>query len=205
MVGEILTAGDLGRLPAYGSNAPTTARIPMFYPTTGKISYVTPDQIASGASAVDGPSSATDNAVALFDSTTGKIIKNSVVTVTSGAVAGVTTLTATGIGSFDGITATKYGAISSDQNVDNYGITVFSSTAQVVATMTSPTVGVMKWVRSGSTATTAHTLTCSDATIGASSTANTFTFAGIDDYVIIRGETTAKWGIYSKSTGVTLS
>jgi len=44
---------------------------------------------------VVGPASATDNAVARFDSTTGKLLQNSVVTVgDSGAVAGVTTLSA---------------------------------------------------------------------------------------------------------------
>lgn len=75
MVGEILTAGDIGRLKAYGANAPVTSTIPMFY--NGKAYTVTPDQIASGASAVDGPASATDGVVALFNGTTGKIIKNS--------------------------------------------------------------------------------------------------------------------------------
>ncbi len=94
MVGEILTAGDLGRLPAYGTNAPTTGRIPMFYPTTGKISYVTPDQIASGASAVDGPASATDTAIAKFDGTTGKLLKNSAVTIAD--TTGALTITGTG-------------------------------------------------------------------------------------------------------------
>jgi len=44
---------------------------------------------------VVGPASATDNAVARFDSTTGKLLQNSVVTVgDSGAVSGVTTLSA---------------------------------------------------------------------------------------------------------------
>jgi hypothetical protein len=44
---------------------------------------------------VVGPSSATDNAVARYDSTTGKLLQNSVVTVgDTGAVAGVTTLAA---------------------------------------------------------------------------------------------------------------
>jgi len=86
---DVLIPGALGRLPAYGSNAPTTARIPMFLPSTGRISYVTPDQIASGASAVDGPVSATDNAIARFDGVTGRIIQNSAVTIadTTGAIA----------------------------------------------------------------------------------------------------------------------
>lgn len=85
---DVLIPGALGRLPAYGSNAPVTGRIPMYYPTTGKITYVTPDQIASGASAVDGPASATDNAVARFDGVTGKLIQDSAVTIadTTGAI-----------------------------------------------------------------------------------------------------------------------
>jgi hypothetical protein len=44
---------------------------------------------------VDGPASATDNAVARFDGTTGKLIKNSVVTIadSTGAIAGASSLT----------------------------------------------------------------------------------------------------------------
>ena len=44
---------------------------------------------------VDGPASATDNAVARFDGTTGKLIQNSVVTIadTTGAIAGASSLT----------------------------------------------------------------------------------------------------------------
>jgi hypothetical protein len=53
---------------------------------------------ASGGSGdVVGPSSATDNAIARFDTTTGKLIQNSVVTVgDTGVVTGVTDFTATG-------------------------------------------------------------------------------------------------------------
>lgn len=48
----------------------------------------------AGSGDVVGPSSATDNAVARFDTTTGKLIQNSVVTVSdTGAVAGVTSIT----------------------------------------------------------------------------------------------------------------
>jgi len=50
----------------------------------------------SGSGDVVGPSSATDNAIARFDTTTGKLIQNSVVTVSdAGAVAGVTSLATT--------------------------------------------------------------------------------------------------------------
>jgi hypothetical protein len=56
---------------------------------SGVLSWVTP----AGAGDVVGPSSATDNAVARFDTITGKLIQNSVVTVgDTGAVAGVSTL-----------------------------------------------------------------------------------------------------------------
>jgi len=59
--------------------------------TTGVITNSSP----SLGGDVVGPSSATDNAVARYDSTTGKLLQNSVVTVgDTGAVAGVTTLAA---------------------------------------------------------------------------------------------------------------
>lgn len=47
----------------------------------------------AGAGDVVGPSSATDNAIALFDGTGGKTLKNSVITAVSGNVAGIVTLT----------------------------------------------------------------------------------------------------------------
>ena len=59
--------------------------------TTGVITNSSP----SLGGDVVGPASATDNAIARFDSTTGKLLQNSVVTVgDTGAVSGVTTLSA---------------------------------------------------------------------------------------------------------------
>jgi hypothetical protein len=59
-----------------------------------------------GPGDVDGPASSTDNAVARFDGTTGKLIQNSLVTVSdTGAVAGVTTLAASGAVTLSGGTA----------------------------------------------------------------------------------------------------
>ena len=57
-----------------------------------------------GTGDVVGPAGATANAVVRFDSTTGKLVKNSVVTIadSTGDVAGVGALTATGNVSFDG-------------------------------------------------------------------------------------------------------
>jgi hypothetical protein len=60
----------------------------------------------TGTGDVDGPASSTDNAVARFDGTTGKLIQNSVVTISdAGAVAGVTALTASGSVTLSGGTA----------------------------------------------------------------------------------------------------
>jgi hypothetical protein len=57
--------------------------------------------IAGGGDVV-GPASATDNAIARFDSTTGKLIQNSVVTMSdAGAVAGVTSLSSPDFIQFD--------------------------------------------------------------------------------------------------------
>jgi len=77
--------GDIGRLQA-ASSASTSGRIPIYQ--GGELLTVTPDQIASGASAVDGPASATDNAIARYDGTTGKLIQDSLTTIddTTGSV-----------------------------------------------------------------------------------------------------------------------
>jgi hypothetical protein len=85
---DILTAGEIGRLTALSGNAATDDKIPIYDTSLKQLRFATPDQIASGASAVDGPASATDNAIARFDGTTGKLIQNSAVTVadTTGAL-----------------------------------------------------------------------------------------------------------------------
>jgi hypothetical protein len=66
---------------------------------------------ASGAASGDvvGPSSATDNALARFDSTTGKLIQNSVVIVadTTGNMSGVGTLSMSGELTYGGVTLTN--------------------------------------------------------------------------------------------------
>ena len=94
---------------------------------TGSISIA-----ASGGGDVVGPASSTDNAIARFDSTTGKIIQNSVVTIadTTGDVAGVGTLslgTTLGVGgatpsaSGSGISFPATQSASSDANtLDDY-------------------------------------------------------------------------------------
>lgn len=112
---HLTMAGNInGRDPDSFVEGPASAtdnRVARFDSTTGKLiqqSAVTIDDsgnltgvgtingsaLATGD--VVGPASATDNAVARFDSTTGKLIQNSVVIVTdAGAITGVTTLNGT--------------------------------------------------------------------------------------------------------------
>jgi len=75
--------------------------------TTGVITNSSP----SLGGDVVGPASATDNAITRFDSTTGKLIQNSVVTVSdTGAIAGATTITDLDYLDFDTTYATTLGA-----------------------------------------------------------------------------------------------
>ena len=102
---------------------------------TGSISIAT-----SGGGDVVGPASSTDNAIARFDSTTGKIIQNSVVTIadTTGNVAGVGTLslgTTLGVGgatpstSGSGITFPATASDSTSANtLDDYEEGTFTPT-----------------------------------------------------------------------------
>lgn len=69
-----------------------------------------------GSGDVTGPGSSTDNAVALFNSTSGKIIKNSTLIFNSGAVTGVTSLVASGV-----ITALTFKGGFNVQNVSSTG------------------------------------------------------------------------------------
>lgn len=103
-----------------------------------------------GSGDVVGPAAATDNAIALFDSTTGKLLKNSAITVTGGntlnaATANVTDVNATNV-LFGGatvavrpavkITATNYTIGTTDPN-ELYGGVIYVTGA---ATITIPAV-----------------------------------------------------------------
>ena len=101
-----LATGVSGDLPVTNLNSGTGASVSTYWRGDG--SWSSP----SGAGDVVGPSSATDNALARFDSTTGKLLQNSVVTVadTTGDMAGVGTLSAGAAGftvDADGDTAGK--------------------------------------------------------------------------------------------------
>lgn len=87
----------LANLTTYAS---TAADGQLCFATDTKDPYVVKNNLLSsisGAGDVVGPASSTDNAVAIFNLTTGKLIQDSVVTVgDTGAVSGVTSLTLTG-------------------------------------------------------------------------------------------------------------
>ncbi len=72
-----LLANEIGRLTPL-SSAPTTGdRVAVLDISTGKIGTSTVNELATGARAIDGPSSSTDLAIARFDGTTGILMQDS--------------------------------------------------------------------------------------------------------------------------------
>jgi hypothetical protein len=89
-------------------------------------------EVASGN--VDGPASSTDNAVARFDGTTGKLIQNSVVTIadSTGNMAGVGTL---GVGAITTSGALTYGGVTLSNSVTGTGSMVLSASPTLTGTV----------------------------------------------------------------------
>ena len=89
----VILPGAIGRLTASSGNAASDDKIPGYDTSSGKAVFFTVDQIASGANAVDGPASSTDNAIARFDSTTGKLLQDSSILISdTGVVTSVLSL-----------------------------------------------------------------------------------------------------------------
>jgi hypothetical protein len=92
---------------------------------------------------VDGPASSTDNAVARFDGTTGKLIQNSVVTIadSTGNMAGVGTL---GVGAITTSGALTYGGVTLNNAVTGTGNMVLSNSPTLVTpALGTPASGVV--------------------------------------------------------------
>jgi hypothetical protein len=90
----------------------------------------------AGASGdVVGPTSATDNAIARFDTTTGKLIQNSVVTIadTTGNMTGVGTL---GVGAITSSGALTYGGVTLSNSVTGTGSMVLSVSPTLTGSLT---------------------------------------------------------------------
>jgi hypothetical protein len=96
-----------------------------------------------GPGNVNGPASSTDNAVARFDGTTGKLIQNSVVTIadSTGNMAGVGTL---GVGAITTSGALTYGGVTLNNAVTGTGNMVLSTSptllTPILGTPTSATL-----------------------------------------------------------------
>jgi hypothetical protein len=96
-----------------------------------------------GPGDVDGPASSTDNAVARFDGTTGKLIQNSVVTIadTTGNMAGVGTL---GVGAITTSGSLTYGGVTLNNAVTGTGNMVLSNSPTLVTpALGTPASGVV--------------------------------------------------------------
>lgn len=134
----------------------------VYNPFTGNFDYY---QASTATGDVVGPASATDDAIARFDGTTGKLIQNSVAILSdAGALSGLTALSVTGITTQNGGQVWKYTApgaypytvLSSDMVIG-----VDTSSARTINLPNAPTTGTIYFIKdaTGSAATNAISVT----------------------------------------------
>jgi hypothetical protein len=142
------TGGQFVALQAPGTIATSyTLTLPVDDGTSGQALITDGSGVLSWSSAasgdVYGPASATDDAIARFDGTTGKIIQNSAVTIadTTGNMAGVGTL---GVGAITTTGALTYGGVTLNNAVTGTGNMVLSTSPTLVTpALGTPASGVL--------------------------------------------------------------
>jgi hypothetical protein len=209
---DVLTAGEVGRLTALSGNAATDDRIPIYDTSLKQLRYATPDQIASGASAVDGPASATDNAVARFDGTTGKLIQNSAVTIadTTGAIAsGNITTTGTGGSVFNSTSVDSDFTVKKNTSGNAIAFDAGTVDLQLNATTIGLTGAITHTGAVSQSGTTTYSVATSTTVLkqGANGKTGTFTLNGATPVSVSNTSVTANSGIIItlKTVGGTVS
>lgn len=120
----VILPGEIGRVDDVSSIDGSNDKIPVLK-ADGSVQKATANQISSGADAVDGPSSATDNAVCVFDGTTGKLIKDSTLSITEAQARELTVIIDDISTAGSAFIASPYaGTITSIQSVIDGAITV---------------------------------------------------------------------------------